>query len=811
MSQDDGDRRATPDPATSSPPLPAADESAEPTRVTPTVHSLGLSAEGFLPVVLGASAIAAALSGQAPTGTPVADFVLPAAVGAIVPWFMRRDSGRSLLIAAVLALFFSGFSMPSIALAGGALAIALVVGARPFDADSHQILVASGSALVVQAALRLPNLGWTYTASIFATIALSALLIGGWRSLHDDNRRLAGVAALVLGGFVVVACLSVGLAGLVARGDVERSIDQAERGIDALEAGDQDTAAALLRDAAEGFADAHAVLAGPLAWPSRVVPVVAQHSRALEVAANEGRNLAQAAVQTVTTADVDQIRGNNGAIDLELVDEVAREIAVADRVLTTSRRSLREVRNQWLLPLLDDRLADVDEQLVDVQQDIDLAAEAMAVVPAVLGSEGPRTYLVLFVQPAEGREYGGFVGAYGLLEADRGRLSLLESGSFDTDLWRGEAFFTDGGSVPEHYFNKLPHVFPQNLTAIADLSTIAAAAADLAPQWRNDPGLGIDGVMTIDPFALAGFLELTGPIAIQDRDEPLDSSNVADYLLREQYLDFDDDELDVRRDGLRELAGVAFGELLSIEIPGPERLGAIFGPLARQNRLAFTTFDEAENAFFRRIFLDADLPIVGDDVSMLGVFHATGVAGKLDAYTSRHIDYRVEIDPTAGAAIGELAITMRNDAPVEAPDYVLGLGGLDMGDYRWQPGDNVVALNLYSRDEIGPATSSDTVLEESETLPALTYDHRNVTLIVPQGTERTVRFPVAGTVSDGSYRLVIPAQPSALTATFSVEISVTPGWRITDGDGEFDDTTLVASGDLSEGLELGLVFDATEG
>ncbi|MEM7093181.1 MAG: DUF4012 domain-containing protein [Actinomycetota bacterium] len=771
-----------------------------------------------LPIVVGATAILAVFSGQTPTENPIADLVLAAAFSGGVAWLasiVRAQDRRFLGVAALLALFFSGFQMPALAFALAAVVVAFVLADMVPRAPASIVHAAVGG-LVVLAVLGLPNIRFVGSASVLAVVALAPIAFAAWQAMDASQRSSTIRIAAGVIGFAVVATVIAVVMALWARSTVERGIDLAEQGIDALEAGDQTGAVELLEASQRDFETAHSRLSNLAVWPSRVVPITAQHSRALESAASQGRNLAAAAAKTVTTADVEQIRGSNGAIDLGIVRSVAAELGNSNRVLRNAQAELRSVRSPWLLPLLDDRLASVEVELADVVADIDLANHATAVVPSILGGDGPRTYLVLFVQPAEAREYGGFVGAFGLLRADQGRLSLIESGS--TDLLDGsDAEFADAAAFPEAYFQKLPFRFPQNVTAIGDLSTIAAATRELLPQWKDDPGLTIDGVMTVDPYAMAGFLELTGPVDVPVSDEPIDSSNVAEFLLRTQYLEFDEDERDLRQEGLNELAAAVFGSLLSIDIPGPERLGAIFGPLARSDRLAFTTFNEDENLFLRRILLDADMPIVSDEIDMIGWYQATGVAGKIDAYSTRDLSWDVVVDPSTGAANGRLTVDLRNDAPISAGEYVLGnidRPGID-GESTLEVGTNFVVGSLITRAEVSRFESPEAETSAGDPTPMLTYQHRAIAIEVPTGEPQRIEADLSSTVAPGRYDVLIASQAMATVGRFSVTVTAAPGWRIIDdgigGNGQVDDDGVWRhSGPLEHHEPISVVFEPTD-
>lgn len=762
--------------------------------------SFGLQSRDVLPIIVVATGVASALSGQQPTGNFAADAVLSFLFGAFVVWIARFASSQSIVIAAGLALFFTGLQFPAVLMAGVALVSALLITTwREFDHDSWEIGGAVSAAFTSQAVLNLPNIGFSLSASLLAAIAIGPLVLTGFKKLPEQHRRRAKLIGTGIAAYAVVATAMTGFAALSVRDHVETGIEQAEAGVTAVENGDQPGAVVLLDAAEENLERASSRLGGPLTWPARFVPITAQHARALETASDQGAALARTASRVVTRADVEKIRGQNGEIDLDLVSDVNVELTSANLAMQSAQQSLLDVRSPWLLPLLGDRLDSVQVELVSTAEDIDLANHATAVLPRILGANEARRYLVLFVQPAESREFGGFVGAYGILETDNGQFDLTESGSIDTDLGANEATLTDPSSLPEPYVLIGPQVNPQNLTAVGDLTTIAAAAKDLVPQWRGDPDFTIDGVIAIDPYALAGLLVLTGPIELEGREEPIDADNVVDFLLRDQYEEFEILERDIRQDLLKFLAAEAFDRLLNIEVPGPEQLGAVFGPLARADRLSFVTFDDAENAFLDRVFLSADLPRVEPTTDLLAIYAGTGTASKLDSYTYRDIAYVVDIDPATGEFVGNVELTLSNEAPAGASEYVLGrpLEGLD-GEIM-ATGTNLLAVSVYAHEAI-VGVQGTSPIEPQEAQPALGATRSWMIAEVPPGGSQTITFATSGTALPERYDLVIPPSQAANPGNFTLRVQPTAGWRVVsdstapDGSWEFTVSTDSGSG-----------------
>ena len=772
--------------------MAVASETTE-TPEKPTAISFGLQSRDIVPMLALLSGVAATFSGNQPTGNAGADYALNFVFAAAIVWLGQFASPQAIILSAALSLFFSGLQLPAIAFAACAVFAAVAITMwRRFDRESWAIGAAVVAAFVAQTVLYLPNIGFNTSASLLAAVASAPLVVTGYKGLPDRQQQTARRSVGAIAIFAVVATLLAVVAALSVRGQVETGITQAENGVTAVEQGDQPLALTLLEAAQTDFEAAHDRLSGPLTWAARWVPVTAQHSRALETAAAQGTTLAGTAARTVVQADVDKIRGQNGELDLELVQAVNAELTLANGTLAAAQTSLRKVNTPWLLPLLSSRLESVNEELVATAADIDLANHGTAVLPNMFGANGLRRYIVLFIQPSESREFGGLVGAYGLLEADQGRFQLTESGSINTDLGFGTATFTDPGSFPESFVLAGPSLNPQNLTATADLPTIAAAIQDLIPQWRQNPDFQIDGVITIDPYALAGMLELTGPLAVEGLDQPIGADNVVDFLLRDQYLEFDPFDRDERKDVLRLLAGQAFNELFTIDIPGPERLGSIFGPVARANRLSMVTFDDQENTFLERIFLSADLPQVGEAVDMVGIYSQTGTASKLDGYATRDTIYEVMVNPATGAVTSELVILETNDAPADAGEYILGYNDVEsLTGGTLGVGTNFLALGLYTRANV-ESFEATTPYRIDDAQGAFTYDRHPIFFEVPLGTTAQVTAKMSSVVGPGRYDVFIPAQATAQVGNFTLIVRPTEGWQVvglpTQPDGSWTET-----------------------
>ena len=198
----------------------------------------------------------------------------------------------------------------------------------------------------------------------------------------------------------------------------------------------------------------------------------------------------------------------------------------------------------------------------------------------------------------------------------------------------------------------LPQRFWHNSTGVADLPSMAEAVDQL---WPGQTTSALDGVLYMDPDTLAALLDLTGPIELPDLDEALTADTAADFLLRDQYVEFPNDD---RHDFLVDAATTVFDELTSGSLPAPAVIAETLAPAVGERRLLLHSFHRDEQALFERLELDGALPPVDGD--FLSVHASNRGLNKLDAMLQRTIDYEVAVDPRNGAVRSTLTVTLEN-------------------------------------------------------------------------------------------------------------------------------------------------------
>jgi hypothetical protein len=382
----------------------------------------------------------------------------------------------------------------------------------------------------------------------------------------------------------------------------------------------------------------------------------------------------------------------------------------------------------------------LQDEIASSQPDAEQAVEALDLAPGLLGADGTRRYVVLFGNPAEAREMGGFVASIGVLTADQGRLdfeSLPTPGQLRSTLDGVEL----GVEIPPGYANARPASFVENWTDSPDIQTVASVVGDLAPAVTQAPA---DGVLYVDPYTLAALLELTGPVTVEEGTEQLTAENAVDFLLRDQYQSPDFEPGGERKERLGDAGEVAFDRLLTGGLPRPRVLADVLSPLVQARRLQFTTTDPAAHDLLRNVGLRPDID-QGDSETIL-VANEMRRPGKLDAYLERDIRYEATVGED-GALEATVTVALTNRAPrTGMADYQLSVPNPAEDLDRTT---NVTTLDVFSAFP-GAEVTVDGVEAGFNQTPGYGLEQYAVPVEVPAGATVEVVLRFTGAVDPAS-------------------------------------------------------------
>lgn len=621
-----------------------------------------------------------AIMGLHPTDSTLIDWVLLVLTSVGIVWAAASAPWWALSSVAGVALVLAPPVVPLVA-ALAVFVLSLGVAVKQHSQPVERAAIAGATMVALSMARELRWFGMNTLVAVLLVVALAGL--GLWRRPRSERR----VALAILSGIAAVAAaagLGLAIAGNSARPDLSAGNRTARQGLAQLKSGEFGPAGESFVQAANAFGQADHDLGSLWAQPARIVPIASQHRRAGAELARAATDASETIGRVLPLIDLDSLRIVGGRIDIDAVRSLEAPMAELRSALDELERSMAAAQSGWLLDAIQTRLDDLQVD-IDEQQDLsDTALAALHVAPAILGAEDERVYFVMFTTPAEARGQGGFMGNWAELTVHDGRVEMTAFGR-PSDLNQAGERPRKLVDAPEDWLARYGQFGYQkgpdkivgeepwsNITISAHFPSTALVVDEL---YSQSGGHRLDGVISLDVFAMERLIGLVGPLELEGAPVTLTGENTAEFLLLDQYLLGDTAN---RIDLLEEVATQTVDRILSSAPPDPLELGRALVPMVKERRLYAWASHGAEQAVVTSAGLDGALlgDLDGQDGFAINVVNSSG--SKIDSFLERSFAF-VESNGDES-----LRIRLTNTSPAQGyPDYVIGnLVGLPTGSSR---------------------------------------------------------------------------------------------------------------------------------
>jgi hypothetical protein len=701
-----------------------------------------------------AAGVAAATSGTGPTAQPSVDFVLTGGLAMIVTWLGASAAGWALLIATGISLAASipGRS-PTVAVAAAALLAATWATSGRINRPLLRAVIAGACVNVVV------RLEWDprfLGSAAVAAVVMSLIAVSGLvrRPIAVQRRVVAGALAVGLAAIAAVAAL--GVASAQAAGSARRGYDAMLDGLELVESGDVGEASVALRTASEELREVADDLAGPLAQPSRFVPVVAQNRSAVVDIVDAAAVAAGSAADALSSTDLDAMTISHGVVDVVALAELAEPLRALEAAIIDLGAALSDSRSAWLVTPLRGRIDEALDEVDRAARQAGATALAAEVGPDMLGASGTRRYFIAFVNGAESRGTNGLMGNWTEVTVTDGRLLATESGR--TAALQSEALRSLPLDMSPQYLeryepygavagNGMNPKYWANVTVTPDMPSVGDAMAQMYTQVT---GREVDGVFVIDPSGIAALLDVTGGITLPESGVVLTPENAERFLTVDQYQ-FAESE---REDLLASVTEATILNFVTTQLPPPQQIAPALGRAALNGHLSGWAARTHEQELFAKIGMDAALPRISDSgTDGLAVTAINQNGNKIDSFLQRSIEYRPVVDQRTGDVEATLIVTITNAGPTSGyPDYVIG-------NFNDEPrGTNRMNVDVFSRLGVDAARLDGRELDVDLTTEA-GYNVFGATVVVAAGESVVLELDMSGSVGPGDYRLAFRPQP----------------------------------------------------
>ena len=290
---------------------------------------------------------------------------------------------------------------------------------------------------------------------------------------------------------------------------------------------------------------------------------------------------------------------------------------------------------------------------------LDAFARLAPPIAEILGAAGRRTYLLEQVDPAELRGSGGFIGSYSLLDVDRGTMTL--GGARDVFLidspypMPGQSTYV---AAPAPIRQAFPHGW---VFGDSNHSPDFAAAAQAGERlFRSETGRAVDGVISIDPWAVAALLSVTGPLAVPQYGTTVRAQTFPeDVFQREETIS---GNTTTRKDFFPAVATLVLQKINGLPSSQWSQLLTALNQAVTQRHLQVYVDDPASEAVMRSIGWSGPSigPQSGADETLLEVESNFG-GTKANHFLTRTLTLDLTVD---GARLDQtLRVDWRNDTP----------------------------------------------------------------------------------------------------------------------------------------------------
>lgn len=402
-------------------------------------------------------------------------------------------------------------------------------------------------------------------------------------------------------------------------------------------------------------------------------------------------------VEVSGSIDPSSFAPKDGAIDLSPLTAATEPVNKANDSMQAILERARAIPEGGTIAPIEGARAELVGMLEEYAGPLSTLDGTLPLLPGVLGAEGPRTYILMFQNPAEPRALGGSALSFSALQLDQGKISIGQSVAASTGAFRSYAEsvipIPDGAEA----------VYPNGEfgTFIAEASarpSFTTAAQIVKEMWFRQFGQEIDGVISIDPVALGYMLRATGPITTSG-GESLDSDNLVGMLLNWVYLHY----ASYPKNAANAMHDLFYADVVSSVFSrltsGPLDASQLVGALAQgwnERRILFWSANAGVEEQLAAIGLNGELPVTDEATVRAGLYFQDSVGSKLSYYLRQKVQLSEGTCSEDGTRTfrvqAELTNTIDGAAATTMPFHITG----EWAKEGLYPGLNRLTMRLYA-------------------------------------------------------------------------------------------------------------------
>lgn len=230
-----------------------------------------------------------------------------------------------------------------------------------------------------------------------------------------------------------------------------------------------------------------------------------------------GENLSLAGKNIAQLLDKISNRQNEKSL-MEALLEINYEIEEVAKYLDSANENIQKVDIKYLPQETQSKIEIAQKTLPIVSANFSKLSEDYVLIQKMLGGKTPQRYLLIFQNNSEIRATGGFIGNYGILDIENGKVKNL----FIDNI------FNPDGQLKEKVIPPMPIQKISAAWSMHDANWFAdfpTSAKKIALFYEKTGGSTVDGVISITPEVIESMLEISGPIEMPEYNTTINSEN----------------------------------------------------------------------------------------------------------------------------------------------------------------------------------------------------------------------------------------------------------------------------------------------
>jgi hypothetical protein len=338
-------------------------------------------------------------------------------------------------------------------------------------------------------------------------------------------------------------------------------------------------------------------------------------------------------------------------------------------------------------------------------------------MPGMLGADGSRSYLLVVQNNAEVRSTGGLAGAYAVIKAKNGKITLSEQGT-GSDFGYFDKPVVKLTTNEKGLYTTLMASFWSDANFTPDFPRTGQI---MRAMYEKKYDKTVDGVISVDPVALSYILRATGPVKLADGAR-LTSKNAVDVLLNKVYLELPDDNS--AQDAFFAEAAARVFDAVASGKGDPQSVLKQMSKATDENRLLVWSHDPGEQRLLAGTRIAGGLTSDSGPTPHVGVYLNDATATKLEYYLQHKTTMHSEACTTGQVQTLDATTVLTSTAPKGGKGLPASILGPSSGARK---GTMSVNVRIYA--PYGGAIDEVSVDDELQTVLSSVHHRRKVTIV----------------------------------------------------------------------------------